>query len=49
MLHRIYHTKWINEIGIVLEKRDISEVHIIKIERQMKEFIKDSIKLSSPK
>lgn len=39
------YSKWINEIGIVLENKEISETQIVKIERQMKEFIKDSIKL----
>lgn len=39
------YSKWINEIGIVLENKEISEVLIVKIERQMKEFIRDSIKL----
>ena len=39
------YSKWINEIGIVLENKEISETQIVNIERQMKEFIKDSIKL----
>lgn len=39
------YSKWVNEIGIVLENKEISETQIVKIERQMKEFIKGSIKL----
>lgn len=39
------YSKWVNEIGIVLENKRISESQIVKIERQMKEFIKDSINL----
>ena len=39
------YTKWINELGIVMENKEISATLIVRIERQMKEFIKDSIKL----